>query len=312
MTRNITESPAVRTVEGRICKAVGGFYYLQPAAGPLLECRARGAFRKEGVTPCVGDLAEAELTAGGKGYLVRVLPRKNALIRPPVANIDLLVLVVSTVSPAPNRFVLDKMLAVAEYKGIEPVLAVTKSDLRRDPELLADYRRAGFPCYEVSAATGEGIGGLRELFAGGRLAVFTGNTGAGKSSLLNALVPGLELATGAVSEKLGRGRHTTRHVELFPVGGGYLADTPGFSSVELERFAVIRKEELAGCFREFEPYLGRCRFTNCSHTGEKGCAVVEAVREGAIVPSRFESYKALYADAKKTPDWALPGRDETI
>ena len=154
MTRNNTESPAVRTVEGRICKAVGGFYYLQPAAGPLLECRARGAFRKEGVTPCVGDLAEAELTAGGKGYLVRVLPRKNALIRPPVANIDLLVLVVSTVSPAPNRFVLDKMLAVAEYKGIEPVLAVTKSDLRRDPELLADYRRAGFPCYEVSAATG--------------------------------------------------------------------------------------------------------------------------------------------------------------
>ena len=140
MTRNNTESPAVRTVEGRICKAVGGFYYLQPAAGPLLECRARGAFRKEGVTPCVGDLAEAELTAGGKGYLVRVLPRKNALIRPPVANIDLLVLVVSTVSPAPNRFVLDKMLAVAEYKGIEPVLAVTKSDLRRDPELLAAAR----------------------------------------------------------------------------------------------------------------------------------------------------------------------------
>ena len=251
----MTEKTETATVQGRIIRALGGFYYIDTPEG-LVECRARGVFRKEGVTPYVGDLARAELTGEGKGYLIELLPRKNFLIRPPVANIDLLVLVVSTVSPAPNRFVLDKMLAVAEHKGIEPMLAVTKSDLRRDPELLADYRKAGYRCLELSSATGEGVAELREQLTGGRLVVFSGNTGAGKSSLLNALEPGLSLATGEVSEKLGRGRHTTRHVELYPVGGGFLADTPGFSSVELEKFAVIRKEELAGCFREFQPYVG--------------------------------------------------------
>ena len=299
----MTESTRIR---GRIIRALGGFYYLDTPEGEL-ECRARGVFRKEGVTPYVGDLAEAERTDGGKGYLVAVEPRKNFLIRPPVANIDLLVLVVSTVSPAPNRFVLDKMLAVAEHKGIEPMLAVTKSDLRRDPDLLRDYRQAGFQCLEVSSATGEGVDQLRQLLAGGRLIVFSGNSGAGKSSLLNALEPGLGLATGEVSEKLGRGRHTTRHVELYPSGGGFLADTPGFSSVELEKFEVIRKEELAGCFREFAPYVDHCRFRDCSHTGEKGCAVVEAVEAGKIARSRFESYCALYEDAKKFNDWELPG-----
>ncbi len=302
----MTEKTEVRTVEGRIIRALGGFYYIDTPQG-LVECRARGVFRKEGVTPYVGDLARAELTGEGKGYLTELLPRKNFLIRPPVANIDLLVLVVSTVSPAPNRFVLDKMLAVAEHKCIEPMLAVTKSDLRRDPELLADYRRAGYSCLEISSATGEGVAELREQLSGGRLVVFSGNTGAGKSSLLNALEPELAVATGEVSEKLGRGRHTTRHVELYPVGGGFLADTPGFSSVELEKFAVIRKEELPDCFREFSPYVDQCRFGDCSHTGEKGCAVVEAVERGDIARSRFESYCTLYEDAKKLNDWELPG-----
>lgn len=302
----MTEKTEVRTVEGRIIRALGGFYYIDTPQG-LVECRARGVFRKEGVTPYVGDLARAELTGEGKGYLTELLPRKNFLIRPPVANIDLLVLVVSTVSPAPNRFVLDKMLAVVEHKGIEPMLAVTKSDLRRDPELLADYRRAGYFCLEISSATGEGVAELREQLSGGRLVVFSGNTGAGKSSLLNALEPELAVATGEVSEKLGRGRHTTRHVELYPVGGGFLADTPGFSSVELEKFAVIRKEELPDCFREFSPYVDQCRFGDCSHTGEKGCAVVEAVERGDIARSRFESYCTLYEDAKKLNDWELPG-----
>ena len=269
----MTGKTETATAQGRIIRALGGFYYIDTPEG-LVECRARGVFRKEGVTPYVGDLARAELTGEGKGYLIELLPRKNFLIRPPVANIDLLVLVVSTVSPAPNRFVLDKMLAVAEHKGIEPMLAVTKSDLCRDPELLADYRKAGYRCLELSSTTGEGVAELREQLTGGRLVVFSGNTGAGKSSLLNALEPGLSLATGEVSEKLGRGRHTTRHVELYPVGGGFLADTPGFSSVELEKFAVIRKEELAGCFREFQPYVDQFRFGDCSHTGEKGCAVV--------------------------------------
>lgn len=294
----------IRTTRGRIVKALGGFYYLDTPEG-LLECRARGVFRKENITPYVGDLAEAELTQDGKGYVVGIRERKNFLIRPPVANIDTLVMVVSTVDPAPNLFVIDKMLAVAEYKEIEPVIAVTKSDLRRGTELLELYRRAGFRCYELSSETGEGTEALQELFTEGRLVVFSGNTGAGKSSLLNALDPRLGLATGDVSQKLGRGRHTTRHVELFRIGDGFVADTPGFSSVELEKFAVIRKEQLQYCFREFAPCLGECRFTDCSHTTEKGCAVLRAVEEGTISPSRHESYCALYEDAKKINDWEL-------
>ena len=299
----MTEKTETATVQGRIIRALGGFYYIDTPEG-LVECRARGVFRKEGVTPYVGDLARAELTGEGKGYLIELLPRKNFLIRPPVANIDLLVLVVSTVSPAPNRFVLDKMLAVAEHKGIEPMLAVTKSDLRRDPELLADYRKAGYRCLELSSATGEGVAELREQLTGGRLVVFSGNTGAGKSSLLNALEPGLSLATGEVSEKLGRGRHTTRHVELVRLScGGVVADTPGFSSFDVDKMELCRKEELAGRFREFAPYVDQCQFQDCAHVREKGCAVLEAVKAGEIAKSRHESYVRLYAQAKQIPDW---------
>ena len=293
-----------KIVQGRIVKALGGFYYLDTPEG-LLECRARGVFRKENITPYVGDVVDAELTQDGKGYVVGIRERKNFLVRPPVANVDLLVLVISTVNPVPNHFVIDKMLAVAEYKGIEPVIAVTKSDLHRDAALLELYRRAGFRCYELSSQTGEGVQRLNEIFIQDRLVVFSGNTGAGKSSLLNALDPRLGLATGDVSRKLGRGRHTTRHVELFRVGEGFVADTPGFSSVELEKFAVIRKEELQHCFREFSPYLEGCRFSDCSHIAEKGCAVLAAVEQGEIAASRHESYQALYEDAKKKHDWEL-------
>ena len=300
----MTEKTETATVQGRIIRALGGFYYIDTPEG-LVECRARGVFRKEGVTPYVGDLARAELTGEGKGYLIELLPRKNFLIRPPVANIDLLVLVVSTVSPAPNRFVLDKMLAVAEHKGIEPMLAVTKSDLRRDPELLADYRKAGYRCLELSSATGEGVAELREQLTGGRLVVFSGNTGAGKSSLLNALEPGLSLATGEVSEKLGRGRHTTRHVEFFPVAGGLIADTPGFSAFDAEKGGgePLDKDTLAETFREFRPYLGQCRFVGCAHIKEKGCAVLQALEEGKIAPSRHASYVRLYEQAKEYKEW---------
>ena len=288
----MTEKTEVRTVEGRIIRALGGFYYIDTPQG-LVECRARGVFRKEGVTPYVGDLARAELTGEGKGYLTELLPRKNFLIRPPVANIDLLVLVVSTVSPAPNRFVLDKMLAVAEHKGIEPMLAVTKSDLRRDPELLADYRRAGYSCLEISSATGEGVAELREQLSGGRLVVFSGNTGAGKSSLLNALEPELAVATGEVSEKLGRGRHTTREVEVFEACGGRIADTPGFASLDTLKACHIPKENLQFDFPELGPYWDKCRFTGCSHCGEACCAVLEALEEGKISQSRYNSYRTL-------------------
>lgn len=299
----MTEKTETATVQGRIIRALGGFYYIDTPEG-LVECRARGVFRKEGVTPYVGDLARAELTGEGKGYLIELLPWKNFLIRPPVANIDLLVLVVSTVSPAPNRFVLDKMLAVAEHKGIEPMLAVTKSDLRRDPELLADYRKAGYRCLELSSATGEGVAELREQLTGGRLVVFSGNTGAGKSSLLNALEPGLSLATGEVSEKLGRGRHTTRHVELYRLDcRADVVDSPGFSSFETDALNLELKAHLPETFREFVPYLGKCRFVGCSHTKEAGCAVLEAVHSGSIQKSRHESYLRLYEELKPLQEW---------
>lgn len=216
-------------------------------------------------------------------------------------------LVVSTVSPAPNRFVLDKMLAVAEHKGIEPMLAVTKSDLRRDPELLADYRKAGYRCLELSSATGEGVAELREQLTGGRLVVFSGNTGAGKSSLLNALEPGLSLATGEVSEKLGRGRHTTRHVELYPVGGRFPG---GYTGLFLGGAGEIRCDPQGGACRMLPgiPALcGSVPVRGLFPYRREGCAVVEAVQRGEIARSRFESYCTLYEDAKKLNDWELPG-----
>lgn len=288
-------------LQGRILKALGGFYYVHTGDG-LLECRARGVFRKREQTPYVGDFVTVEPTEAGKGYLMELAPRKNVLIRPPMANLDQLFLVVSTLQPAPNYMVLDKLLAVAEHKDIDASLVVTKIDRQQDPALVDIYRRAGYTVYCVSSQTGEGVDAVRGALAG-KVSAFTGNTGVGKSSLLNAIDSRLGLATGATSEKLGRGRHTTRHVELFEVADGYVADTPGFSSIELERFAVILKEQLQYCYRDFAPYLQHCRFTGCSHTREKGCAVLQAVAEGKIAPSRHESYLALYEDAKKRNVW---------
>ncbi len=287
--------------EGLIVKALGGFYYVQTSQG-ILACRARGVFRKEEISPYVGDRVMVEPTEEDRGYVTAILPRKNQLIRPPVANIDQLVMVVSTTQPKPNYLVLDKLIAIAEYKEIAPVLVVTKEDLDEGEELIAIYRSAGYPVYPVSSLTGSGIQEVRGILAG-KITAFTGNTGVGKSSLLNALDPKLELATAHISQKLGRGRHTTRHVELYPVEGGYVADTPGFSAVELEHFEVIFKDQLQYCFREFAPCLNHCKFTGCSHTKEKGCAVLEAAAQGKIAPSRMESYHAMYEDAKKLNEW---------
>ncbi|GAA6515137.1 ribosome small subunit-dependent GTPase A [Merdimmobilis hominis] len=291
--------------EGLIVRALSGFYYVKTGEGQEVECRARGLFRKQEISPCVGDRVELEETGEGKGQVVAILPRKNSLVRPPVANLDLLVLVVSSCEPLPNLLVLDKLLAIAECQNIPPAIVLTKSDLE-DPSPVADiYRKVGYPVFVVSSETGEGVEEVR-AFLSGKLCAFTGNTGVGKSSLLNRIDPRLSIETAQISQKLGRGRHTTRHVQLYEQpGGGYIADTPGFSAVDLERFQVILKEDLELCFPEFEPYRTKCRFTGCSHTKEKGCAVLAAVEAGEIPKSRHESYLSLYEDAKNIKEWEL-------
>ena len=291
--------------EGLIVRALSGFYYVKTGEGQEVECRARGLFRKQEISPCVGDRVELEETGEGRGQVVAILPGKNSLVRPPVANLDLLVLVVSSCEPLPNLLVLDKLLAIAECQNIPPAIVLTKSDLE-DPSPVADiYRKVGYPVFVVSSETGEGVEEVR-AFLSGKLCAFTGNTGVGKSSLLNRIDPRLSIETAQISQKLGRGRHTTRHVQLYEQpGGGYIADTPGFSAVDLERFQVILKEDLELCFPEFEPYRTKCRFTGCSHTKEKGCAVLAAVEAGEIPKSRHESYLSLYEDAKNIKEWEL-------
>lgn len=293
--------------EGRIVRSLGGFYTLRDGEGRELECRARGVFRKQNIKPCVGDWALAEVTEEGSGYVLELRPRKNALVRPPLANLDQLIMVVSIVDPAPNTLVLDKLLAIAEMQKIEPVVAVTKADL--SPQAAADfaqlYSQAGFPTALCSSVSGQGLEELRSLLTG-KLSAFCGNSGAGKSSLLNALDSRLGLGTGDISQKLGRGRHTTRHVEIYDLGNGaQVADTPGFSAVDLEKFQRILKDELALCFRDFAPWRDQCRFSSCSHTKEKGCAVLEAVAQGKIAPSRHQSYVTLYEEAKQIKEWEI-------
>ena len=296
----------MREGSGRILKGVGGFYYVE-AGGQVYECRARGIFRKEKTTPAVGDLARISMEEDGTGAVEEILPRKNRLVRPPVANLDQLVVVASVCDPAPNLLVIDKVIAAAEYHGIAPVVAASKTDLESAARLEEIYTKAGIPFVAVSSQTGEGVEALRELLRG-KITAFTGNSGVAESSLLNRIDPRLGLETAEISRKLGRGRHTTRHVELFPLeGGGYVADTPGFSSVDLERGTLILKEELPGCFREFAPYLGQCRFPSCSHTCEKGCAVLGAVREGRIAVSRHENYCAMVEEVKEIKEWQRKG-----
>lgn len=284
------------TAEGLIIKAISGAFYVQ-TPDAILPCKARGIFRKRGIAPVAGDHVRIE-----DDNIIEILPRKNELVRPKAANIDLALMTVSTVQPVPNTYVLDKLITVCEFKQIEPVIILTKTDLKKDDAFTAIYQNAGFTVIQ----TGEGIENRKEILSvmRGKISLFIGNTGVGKSTLLNRLFPDLGLRTAAISDKLGRGRHTTRQVELYPVpGGGYVADSPGFSSVELEAYEPIRKEELAECFREFKPYLGKCQFADCSHRQEKGCAVLQAVNDGKISLSRHESYVMLYEEAMQVPDW---------
>ncbi len=287
---------------GLLRKGIGGFYYVE-TGGTILECKARGVFRKKGMIPLAGDRVRVTCQGEGKGVLEEILPRKNSLLRPPVANLDQLFVVASVSEPAFQTFLVDQITAIAVDKGIEPVLLITKTDLEACGGLLEIYRKAGLTCLTFSPADRRDIPMLQNYLKG-RISAFTGNSGVGKSTLLNGLYPALGLETGEISRKLGRGRHTTRCVELFPVpGGGYVADTPGFSSLDLERNEHIPKENLPLCFPEFGPYLGKCKFVSCSHTKEKGCAVLEAVAAGSIPVSRHESYTAMYESAKEWKEW---------
>lgn len=294
------------TLEGLLVKAIGGFYYVETADGEIYECRARGIFRKRETTPLVGDRVKIEPEPQLKGTVVSILPRKNEILRPPMANLDQLFVVTSVCDPQPNLLVLDKFLAMSEYKDIEPVVIVTKTDLEDATALVEKYRHAGFRVFPVSNERADFAEEAKALLAG-RISAFTGNTGVGKSSFLNVLYPEFAIKTAHTSQKLGRGRHTTRHVELYklPDIDAYVADTPGFSSMDLMQYDVIRKEELQHCFREFEPFVEHCRFTGCSHTVEKGCAVLEALQDGGVEPTRHESYCALYQDAKQIKEWEL-------
>ena len=287
---------------GTILRSLSGFYTVETDERALVECRARGRFRQTGEKPLVGDRVRVRVE-GEDGYIEEILPRRNALVRPPVANIDQLLLVVSMKDPSPNTLVLDKMIALAESQQIEPVLVFSKTDLEDAGALSQLYRQAGFSCFPISSRTGEGVEALRPVFAG-KVTVLSGNSGAGKSSLLNVLYPELALETGEISHKLGRGRHTTRQVTFYHLpDGGLVADTPGFSSIAPERYEQWDKTKLAEYFREFRPYLTQCQFSGCSHVREKGCAVLQAVQEGKIAASRHASYVAMFEELKEVKEW---------
>lgn len=290
--------------EGTILKALSGFYYVQ-CGEELITTRARGKFRYKKITPLVGDRVAITLQEDGSGSLDEILPRRNFFQRPAVANIDQMIIIASGAIPVTDPFLVDRITALAESKGCEPIICINKWDLVQAEELFDIYTAAGFHTIKVSAETGLGIQELRGLLAG-KVSAFTGNSGVGKSSILNALEPDFGIATGEISEKLGRGRHTTRHVELFPVSGGLIADTPGFSAFDTDKGEIREKEVLQHTFREFKPYLDQCRFIGCAHVKEKGCAVLAALKAGDIQPSRHRSYVRLYELAKENKPWENP------
>ena len=266
-------------INGIIIKGIGGFYYVEAADGIVYECKARGVFRKEKITPLAGDRVEINVESNNKNSIDKILERRNFFKRPPIAN-------------------------VASYKNVEPIIVFTKDDLQSANEFVKIYTNAGLKTFAVSNETGKGIEKVKSIIDGG-ITVFTGNSGVGKSSLINRMYPDFCLETGEISRKLGRGRHTTRHVELFKVGSGYIADTPGFSSLDFETNDLIKKDELAFCFPDFADYIGSCRFSTCAHVNDTGCSLDEAVKNGDVERTRHESYVTMYNEVKDIKDWQL-------
>ncbi len=286
---------------GIITKGIGGFYYVE-VANAIYECKARGIFRKNKITPLVGDKVEISVNDNAENTIDVILERKNFLIRPPVANIDNLIIVVSTVEPKPNFFVIDKLITLAEYKNIEPYIVISKTDLSSYDEIVDVYKNTGINIIVLD--NDDSIQKVQDIMKN-KISAFTGNSGVGKTTLLNKLDNTLNLSTGAISDKLGRGRHTTRQAQLFNVCGGYVIDTPGFSSLDFEKTEIIKKDELPYCFREFRDYLGTCKFTSCAHVNDKGCSICQAVKDGYINETRHNSYVQLYNQAKEIKEWEL-------
>lgn len=292
--------------EGIITKAVGGVYYVDALNGfsENVKCVARGIFRNRGISPSAGDYVTVETNENAQPVITEIRERKNFLVRPPLANLDVIVFVNSTSEPAVNGFILDKLIAIADSKEIEPVVVFTKIDLKSADEYPDIYRKIGIKVCSVDNTTGDGAEEVRTLISG-KISAFIGNSGVGKSSLLNVLYPELNLETAHTSRKLGRGRHTTRQVELFKRDNGYIADTPGFSTVDTERYCRLSKYELDGAFREFRLFVEKCEFSDCAHIKERGCAVRAAVEGGDIAQQRYSSYLRMYEEANKINDWEL-------
>lgn len=302
-----------------ITKAVGGIYYVDALSGfeesgrivpdgSSMKCAARGLFRQDGISPSAGDIVKIVTQENHEPLISDILPRRNYLIRPPLANLDGIVFVISCAEPAPNRFILDKLIAIADSKSIEPMIAFTKCDLREAEEIAGIYRSIGIRVCKVNNLTGEGADEVRS-FINGRVTAFIGNSGVGKSSLMNSLFPQLALETAVISKKLGRGKHTTRQAQLYRLSeldstmSGYAADTPGFSTVDTERYCRIPAGELDNSFREFAKFAEKCRFADCAHIKEKDCAVRAAAEAGEIAASRYESYLRMHEEASRINDW---------